>query len=496
MVNINTNLSSLIVQNNLNSSTNSLNKAIERLSTGFKINHAADNAAGYSIVRNMTGQISSYEVAEENAGMGLDLLQTASDNLDLITRHLSRIRDLAEQASNGTYGQDSLNAIQAEADSRMAEINRIIANTEYNGISLLGGVDPNGVTGSFLAPVEQLTEEEAISQGYTIIKTKEDLENIKNNMHGKYILMNDIDLNNSCLSYSTGDWSDLFGGELNGNGHVIKNLKAVNSEGYAGLFASSMHSTFKNLGLENVDISGEDAGVLWGTGPFNTVTNVYVTGKVHGIYYAGGIFGAGEEDTLTNCYADCIVTCDNSSYCGAIVGCGDKESFNTVYYNSAKTPNSIGPSSSGTPAATGLTASELDALLIKPSGGDSVIQFQVGINGDSSSQISVNTGFIFNLSIDLTSNASARSALSAIDSQLSSISAKQTEIGAAQNRLDSVLESISVAYENLVSSRSTLRDADVAKVSSDYIKNQILQQASATLLATANQTPSIALQLL
>ncbi len=76
------------------------------------------------------------------------------------------------------------------------------------------------------------------------------------------------------------------------------------------------------------------------------------------------------------------------------------------------------------------------------------------------------------------------------------VSAKQTEFGSTQNRLESALEEISVQYENLLSSRSTLRDADIAEESSAYIRNQILQQASATLLATANQTPSIALQLL
>ena len=76
------------------------------------------------------------------------------------------------------------------------------------------------------------------------------------------------------------------------------------------------------------------------------------------------------------------------------------------------------------------------------------------------------------------------------------INAKQTEFGAVENRLMSVLEEISIQYDNLVSSRSTLRDADIAEVSSEYIRQQILQQASATLLSTANQSPSIALQLI
>ena len=88
------------------------------------------------------------------------------------------------------------------------------------------------------------------------------------------------------------------------------------------------------------------------------------------------------------------------------------------------------------------------------------------------------------------------SALSAIDDFIDVLSSKETELGAVSNRLESVLDEIEIQYNNLASSRSTIRDADIAEVSSEYIKMQILQQASSTLLATANQTPSIALQLI
>ena len=125
------------------------------------------------------------------------------------------------------------------------------------------------------------------------------------------------------------------------------------------------------------------------------------------------------------------------------------------------------------------------------------IYFQVGISSSSDSQIG------FNISFSLPDINTLRNIglvdgnyLETIDNILASISAKQTEYGACQNRLESALEEINTHYENLLSSRSTLRDADVAQESSAYIRNQILQQASATLLATANQTPAIALQLL
>ena len=125
------------------------------------------------------------------------------------------------------------------------------------------------------------------------------------------------------------------------------------------------------------------------------------------------------------------------------------------------------------------------------------IVFQVGINSGASSQISIDTEFNMRLSaLNVSTSEAARKALAKIDNLLSIVTSKQTEYGAAYNRLESAMETIGVSIDNLTSSLSTLRDADIAEVSSDYIRQQILQQASATLLATANQTPSFALQLL
>ena len=136
MISINTNLGSLIVQSNLNASTNALNTAIERMTTGFKINGAKDNAANYSISTSMSTKISAYEVAEDNTMTGLDLVVTASDSLSLLQERVQRLRYLQEQAANGTYGDDSLNAINQECNSLVDEINRIYLSTEYNGINL------------------------------------------------------------------------------------------------------------------------------------------------------------------------------------------------------------------------------------------------------------------------------------------------------------------------------------------------------------------------
>ena len=138
MLTINTNLSSIIVQSNLKTLTLGLNQAIERMTTGFKINGAKDNAAGHSISTNMSTKIGAYQVAEDNASMGLDMLSTASGSLSQISDKLSRLRALTMQAQNGTYGNSSISALRQEADGITAEINRIMSTAEYNGIKLFG----------------------------------------------------------------------------------------------------------------------------------------------------------------------------------------------------------------------------------------------------------------------------------------------------------------------------------------------------------------------
>ena len=136
MVSINTNLSSIIAQRSMTKSTNLLNQAIERMSTGYKINHAADNAANYSISQNINAQMSSYDIAADNISMGIDLLKTAQDTIAGMQDRGSRLQAILTQARNGTYGASSLSALTSEANALVSEINRLYINTEYNGKQL------------------------------------------------------------------------------------------------------------------------------------------------------------------------------------------------------------------------------------------------------------------------------------------------------------------------------------------------------------------------
>ena len=136
MLSINTNIAGLIAQNSLTTSTDKLNQAIERMTTGLKINHASDNAANYSISTNLTTQLSAYDIAADNVATGMDLVGYASDIISQMQDKAARLNALSTQARNGTYGAQSLSALNSEASAIMAEITRLYNTAEYNDISL------------------------------------------------------------------------------------------------------------------------------------------------------------------------------------------------------------------------------------------------------------------------------------------------------------------------------------------------------------------------
>lgn len=325
---INTNVSSIIAQRNLNNATNSLNQSIERMSTGYKINHAKDNAAGYSISNMWNTQLDSLDVAADNAATGSDLLTTAEQTYGLLTEHLQRIRDLTEQAANGTYGSSSLKAIQSEVVARLQEISRIAANSEFNGIKLMSYTKDGDGTGI----------------------TKEG------------------------INLQVGLYQDK-------NSVINLDVSLFNDASVKGLFGAN---TALKTNLEKAN--------------------------------------------------------------GAAV---DVDKYNTPEGYKAFAA-----------ACAGLK-----------------------VNGDK-------------LILQNDADYGANKMLTYIDEAINEISRRTTAIGAAQNRVESAISAIDVQSQNLTSSLSTLRDTDVAEESSSYIQAQILQQASATLLATANQTPSIALNLI
>ena len=144
-ITVNTNIPSLTAQKALNSATNKMNTAMERMSTGLKINSSKDDAAGLAVSTNLDYKVSSLKVAQNNAQMGASMLDTTEGVMTTISDNLVRVRDLVEQAANGTYGADALAAINTEIKARLGEIDRVAASTDFNGKKLLDGSIKNDI---------------------------------------------------------------------------------------------------------------------------------------------------------------------------------------------------------------------------------------------------------------------------------------------------------------------------------------------------------------
>ncbi|GKV84167.1 flagellin [Pectobacterium carotovorum subsp. carotovorum] len=142
---INTNIMSLTTQNNLNKSQSALGTAIERLSSGLRINSAKDDAAGQAIANRMTAQVKGMTQAARNANDGISLTQTAEGNLNEINNNLQRIRELATQAANDPNGKTDRDSIFKEMTQRINEVNRVAQSASFNGTKLLDGSASAGI---------------------------------------------------------------------------------------------------------------------------------------------------------------------------------------------------------------------------------------------------------------------------------------------------------------------------------------------------------------
>ena len=572
MLSINTNLSSLIAQRSMGQATNILNQSIERMTTGYKINHAKDNAANYSIATNMSTQISAYMVAEDNALQGLDMLNTASESVSLIEDKLMRLRALAEQSANGTYGEQSKQAINAEANALVDEINRLYSTAEYNGNKLFGGdcIEPTTFKvavikrdTSAMTTLKSVDGTVDLADGTYSISTADEMKKLADMTNAglvsagdEFVLASNIDLS----TYSSDEgWVPIgssyrFNGKFDGNGYEIRNLYINRpTEASIGLFGQTTNASISNLGLVDAKIVGNSnvAGLVGYSNGQLDINNCYVDAYIQGRSNSGGFVAVTRGNlTITDSFVTGSIKCNGGATAGLVLGkivpvdliienCDVYTKFSGEGSNvSGITCGAL--THGGLPGIIKVTncsvqsfSDDMDYLIVGSPGNYQISDFsynakyleegyiaswnasldlsgytplyfdnkitdlQVGVLSSTSSQISVDTG------LSLESLSSLRGIglnsvdyLGSLDKMLSKISEKQTEFGAAQNSLESALDEISIKYENLVSSRSTIRDADIAEVSSTYIQQQILQQASATLLATANQSPSIALQLI
>jgi flagellin len=516
-----------------------LKKSTEKLSTGYSINRAADNAAGLAISEKMRSQIRGLTQATANSNDAISLIQTAEGGLQETEDILQRMRELAVQSANGTYTDEDREQIQYEVDALKDEVDRISKATEFNEMKLLdgsldGGAGNSGVYGARFGEAITATDNKAFNKGTTFTSNVKGVtievttgasgaggENAEWDNTGKALKLNLV----SGKSYTQSEIDD-----------IVKNAKYDKGNGYE---PAEVKITLAGGTTRAIAAQGASGGTTAGIRAENSMalTSYLVQdgskpteGYADKITFTSNSYGedkrkiklqtdvaAGKEyvQTTTNDTDEYSKTAEFTIHLatGTEYSEGDIEKImaKAGYDYSVKLEDTNAPDGdtkfyankkvdSGT--ALDMNAATKGAGVGKEytSSGEG-LTFQIGANGVEDQRLTVNVGDMGTAALGV-SNVSvakqddANTAINKIDDAIKSVSTQRAKLGAVQNRLEHTVNSLNTANENLSSAESQIRDTDMASEMIKYTKSNILQQASQSMLAQANQQPQGVLQLL
>ena len=538
------NLNAINANNKMNINVSGTKKATEKLSSGYQINRAGDNAAGLAISEKMRSQIRGLSQATKNANDGISLIQTAEGGLNETHSILQRMRELAVQSANGTYQDDTdREAIQLEVEALKSEIDRIASSTEYNGMKLLDGslggskavtefgakygvvaANGSGLDGAILTSnfggVSVTVANQASAKGG---------ENAVWDAAGKALTLNlvegetysqkqidDIIANATQVKAATGAPADI--SLTLKNGVYTAKEKDKTGDTVAGERASSVATDVKGLtgnktstGLgsaDSIQFIANTYGLSADTKMAKKITvatdaapgkeNVTVTtaAKPAG---AGNLAEAAEiklhlatgktytEDDIAD-----ILKAAGYDYSVKLTDSqapdGDKDG--KILFN-VKDPTGVDVT---------INDGKGVGKDVVPTSGKG-LTFQIGANGVEDQRVTLNVNDMSSSAIgvasaDVSTQDAANKAIDMVDAAVKTVSMQRAGLGALQNRLEYTVNNLTTTNENLTAAESQIRDTDMATEMINYTKNNILQQASQAMLAQANQQPQAILQLL
>ena len=382
---VNTNISALNSYRNLSNTQNDLAKSLEKLSSGLRINHAADDAAGLAISQGLQSQVGGLTVASRNAQDGISVIQTAEGSLSEVQTILQRVRDLAVQAGNDSNNADSRTAITTEVQSLTTELARIGSATNFNGTNLLDGsksslsfqVGANGSASSQIA-----------------------------------------------VSLSGANVSSIAASLTSGAAGAVNAIDTPTAVGGTAAFSITEPGTGGATSTISV--------TLGAVGSYNTVQEV--------------------ADALNK----------DTGFKGALTATVD--STNKLVVTAKSGGAVVGGSTAGTQGSAGTG-------------------FATSAAGTAGA-------------LNFTTAAGAAAAITTVDSQITAVSSARAQLGAQQNRFESVIRNLAVSTENLTAAKSRITDTDMASEMVKYTRSNILSQAGTAMLAQANQGNQGVLQLL
>lgn len=465
---INTNVASLNAQRNLTTSGSALATALQRLSSGLRINSAKDDAAGLAIAERFTSQIRGLNQASRNANDGISLAQTAEGALAEVANNLQRIRELAVQSLNATNSASDRSALDAEVQQLKAEVDRVATTTGFNGVKLLDG--------SFTSQVFQV----GANQGETISVSS--IASARTSTLGQYTGFN---LTNQAVTYAGGTtaFTVAVGGTTYQLGTIATDAKAiasaVNASGVSGLNATAnAAATTGTSALSGGATAGTDTFTLNGITINLTNSNVAATNRTNALQ----AINAASASTG-------VVATDNGS--GLVLTASDGR---TVVVGALAHGTATGTALDdyGLSAAGGYTGT-VNVSYVAPSTVSGNLVFAGA--GFASTNAIASTGTSI-AAVDVLNVTNANAALTSVDSALQSINGSRAALGAYQNRFQSAIANIQATSENLTASRSRIQDADFAAETANLTRAQILQQAGTAIVAQANSIPQNVLSLL
>ena len=486
---INTNVASLNAQNQLSKSQGMNDQALQRLSSGLRINSAKDDAAGLAISTRFQSQISGLNVATRNANDGISLAQTAEGALNEITNNLQRIRELAVQSANATNSSSDRAALNDEVQQRLAEVERISTQTAFNGLKVLDGSFGQqdfqvGANAGEVIGVDftQGTRLQQIGSLATMTGTAD--------VSDAALAAGDLQ-----IKVGDGDFVTIGASSSDSAEDKAQAIKDANVQGLTSVSATNVQDvTFAAIDGAAAT-SGNDTvyslSISVGTASAVTVTETIAAGSTNSLDSAGlaaAINAQGIEG---------LTASSNST--GVILTNADGKNITITAETTAV----------GTAAATATGSTSGLALTIGTAAG-AVLRGQVTIEALEDITIGgnapENAGFLAggetitasgNLEgVDIRTVAGANDAIKRVDSALTTINAIRSELGAVQNRFESTIANLSTTSENLSAANSRIRDADFAAETAELARTQVLQQAGLSVLAQANARPQQVLQLL
>jgi flagellin len=469
-----TNVPSLNAQRNLNANSANLSKALQRLSSGLRINTASDDAAGLAISTGLTAQFRGLNQAIRNAGDGLSLLGTAESAINEQVNLLQRIRELGVQSASDTNSGSNRSALNDEVTQLKAEFDRISQTVTFNGQNLLDGTftSKDIQVGAYSGTQEKIavdiqgTRSATIGKSYTL-----DNASVVGSTAGS---SGDITITYDGTTYDVGATSTDGVSTSQADSSAIAFANAINEiSGQTGVVATAEATTVTGSAAQNnaggtpagqvdageIKINGVDIGAV----TITSTSDLSIVNAINNVSAATGV-------TASLDGSDKIVLTAEDGRNIQVALAGD------------------GAAISGLAAAT--THGSIKLTSYKGSFSVTDASSRINLAGTAS----LGTDSVATL--DVATKTGAKAAIDTIDGALEQLNNRRAAIGAQVNRLNSVVNNLSSVAENVAASNSRILDADFANETATLTRTQILQQAAVAVLAQANQAPQLALSLL